>query len=149
MTRKLPGVDVVLVGFGWTGAIMAQELTDAGLQVLALERGAWRDTPTDFPPTFAQDELRFYWRKEMFQNNSRETLTFRNNETQVALPMRRWGSFLPGEGVGGGGVHWNGQTFRFLPSDFVAASHNADRYGPLPEGMTVQDYGVTYDELEL
>jgi len=148
MTRKLPGVDVVLVGFGWTGAIMAQELTDAGLQVLALERGAWRDTPTDFPPTFAQDELRFYWRKEMFQNNSRETLTFRNNETQVALPMRRWGSFLPGEGVGGGGVHWNGQTFRFLPSDFVAASHNADRYGPLPEGMTVQDYGVTYDELE-
>jgi choline dehydrogenase-like flavoprotein len=62
--------------------------------------------------------------------------------------MRRWGSFLPGNGVGGGGVHWNGQTFRFLPSDFVAASHNTERYGPLPEGMTVQDYGVTYDELE-
>jgi gluconate 2-dehydrogenase alpha chain len=146
--RKLPPVDVVLVGFGWTGAIMAQELTDAGLQVLAIERGAWRDTPTHFPPTTAPDELRWYWRKEMFQGNARETLTFRNTRDQVARPMRRWGSFLPGEGVGGGGVHWNGQTWRFLPSDFVAASHNTARYGALPEGMTVQDYGVTYDELE-
>jgi gluconate 2-dehydrogenase alpha chain len=146
--KKLPAVDVVLVGFGWTGAIMAQELTEAGLQVLAIERGDWRDTPTHFPTTTAPDELRWYWRKEMFQNNSRETLTFRNNRGQTALPMRRWGSFLPGEGVGGGGVHWNGQTWRFLPSDFVAASHNTERYGSLPEGMTVQDYGVTYDELE-
>ena len=148
MARKLPPVDVVLVGFGWTGAIIAQELTDEGLEVLAIERGAWRDTPTDFPPTSAPDELRWYWRKEMFQNNARETLTFRNNRGQMALPMRRWGSFLPGEGVGGGGVHWNGQTWRFLPSDFIAASHNVDRYGPMPDGMTVQDYGVTYDELE-
>ncbi len=148
MAKKLPPVDVVLIGFGWTGAIMAQELTDAGLEVLALERGGWRDTPTHFPPTFAPDELRFYWRHEMFQDTARETLTFRNNASQTALPMRRWGSFLPGEGVGGGGVHWNGQTFRFLPSDFVAASHNTKRYGTLPDGMTVQDYGVTYDELE-
>ena len=148
MAEKLPPVDVVLVGFGWTGAILAQELTEEGLEVLALERGAWRDTPTHFAPTFAPDELRWYWRKEMFQNNARETLTFRNNSDQTALPMRRWGSFLPGEGVGGGGVHWNGQTWRFLPSDFRAASHNIERYGPLPEGMTIQDYGVTYDELE-
>src|SRR5690606_20044644 len=111
MARKLPPVDVVLVGFGWTGAIMAQELTEAGLEVLAIERGAWRDTPSHFPTTTAQDELRWYWRKEMFQNTARDTLTFRNNREQTALPMRRWGSFLPGEGVGGGGVHWNGQTW--------------------------------------
>jgi len=148
MARKLPHVDVVLVGFGWTAAILAQELTDEGLTVLAIERGAWRDTPTDFPPTVAPDELRWYWRKEMFQNNARDTITFRNNRSQTALPMRRWGSFLPGEGVGGASVHWNGQTWRFLPSDFIAASHNRERYGELPEGMTVQDYGVTYAELE-
>jgi gluconate 2-dehydrogenase alpha chain len=146
--RKLPPVDCVLVGFGWTGAIMAQELTESGLEVLAIERGGWRDTANDFPTTSAPDELRWYWRHEMFQDAARETLTFRNNRTQTALPMRRWGSFLPGAGVGGAGVHWNGQTFRFLPSDFVARSHNEARYGPLPEDMTVQDYGVTYDELE-
>ena len=48
MAKKLPSVDVVLVGFGWTGAILGQELTDAGLNVVAIERGGWRDTPTDF-----------------------------------------------------------------------------------------------------
>ncbi|MDZ7601289.1 MAG: GMC family oxidoreductase [Hoeflea sp.] len=148
MTKQMPGVDVVLVGFGWTGAILAEKLTAAGLEVLALERGPWRDTPTDFPTTFAQDELRFYWRHGMFQEASQETLTFRNNGAQEALPMRRWGSFLPGTGVGGSGVHWNGQTYRFLPSDFVARSHNEERYGALPEDMTIQDYGVTYEELE-
>src|SRR3546814_15842458 len=101
MARKLPSVDVVLVGFGWTGAILGQELTDAGLQVLALERGGWRDTATDFPVTFAQDELRYYFRHELFQEPARETLTFRNNTDQTALRMRWLGSFLPGTGVGG------------------------------------------------
>ena len=150
MARKLPSADVVLVGFGWTGAILGQELTDAGLQVVAIERGSWRDTPTDFAVTFAQDELRYYWRRALFQQPARETLTFRNNATETALPMRRLGSFLPGTGVGGAGIHWNGMTFRFLPSDFIAKSHNTQRYGAdaVPADMTIQDWGVTYDELE-
>jgi gluconate 2-dehydrogenase alpha chain len=148
LARKLPAVDVVLVGFGWTAAILGQELTDAGLNVLAIERGGWRDTSTDFAVTFAQDELRYYWRRALFEEPVRETLTFRNNQSQTALPMRHLGSFLPATGVGGAGIHWNGQTWRFLPSDFVAKSHNTQRYGSLQEGMTVQDWGVTYEELE-
>lgn len=150
MATRLPSVDALLVGFGWTGAILAQELTDAGINVLALERGTWRDTPTDFATTFAQDELRYYWRHELFQPPAHETLTVRNTLDQTALPMRRLGSFLPGINVGGAGVHWNGQTWRFLPTDFVARSHNLQRYGKsaIPDGMTIQDWGVTYDELE-
>ena len=38
-------VDAVIVGFGWTGAIMAKELTEAGLNVVALERGPMQDIP--------------------------------------------------------------------------------------------------------
>ena len=151
MARKLPSVDVLLIGFGWTGAIVGQELTDAGLQVLALERGSWRDTPTDFAATFAQDELRYYWRRALFQEPAqRDRSRFRNTTQQTALPMRQLGSFLPGTGVGGAGIHWNGMTWRFLPSDFMARSHNLQRYGAdaLPADMTVQDYGVTYEELE-
>ena len=150
MAQKLDPVEVLLVGFGWTGAIMAQELTEAGLNVLALERGEWRDTPTDFATTFAQDELRYYWRHELFQRANHDTLTFRNKASETALPMRHLGSFLPGSNVGGAGVHWNGQVWRFLPSDFVAKSHNLARYGrsALPADMTIQDWGVTYDELE-
>ena len=150
MADKLKPVDVLLVGFGWTGAILGQELTDAGVNVLALERGEWRDTPTDFAPTFAQDELRYYWRHQLFERPAHSTLTIRNNVNETALPMRRLGSFLPGTNVGGAGVHWNGQTWRFLPSDFVARSHNLQRYGAsaVPADMTIQDWGVTYDELE-
>ena len=43
--------------------------------------------------------------------------------SQTALPMRDLVSFLPGNGVGGAGVHWNGQTWRFLPTDFQLRSH--------------------------
>ena len=77
-------------------------------------------------------------------------MTFRNNASQTALPVRNWGAFMLGNGVGGGGVHWNAETFRFLPSDFVARSHLTQRYGDkfLPEDMTIQDWGVTYDDLE-
>ncbi len=150
MATKLPSVEVLVVGFGWTGAIVAQELTDAGMNVLALERGVWRDTPTDFAPTFDQDELRYFWRHELFERLSHETLTIRNDSTQDALPMRKLGSFLPGTNVGGAGVHWNGQIWRFLESDFVAKSHNLARYGKaaIPDDMTIQDWGVTYRDLE-
>jgi len=48
MTRKQPATDVVIVGLGWTGSILAHELTAAGLNVVAIERGPWRDTATDF-----------------------------------------------------------------------------------------------------
>jgi len=151
MTKTLKPVDVVLVGFGWSGAIMGQQLCDAGLEVLALERGPWRDTPTDFATGFAQDELRYMWRHHLFQNLTYDTLTIRNKVSEEALPMRRLGSFLLGTGVGSGGVHWNAQIWRFLPTDFMTKSHNQKRYGKraVTEGnLTVQDWGITYEELE-
>ena len=123
MARTLKPVDVVLVGFGWTGSILAEQLTQTGLEVLALERGKFRDTVPDFATTHIQDELRYAARDGLFQDPARDTLTFRNSVDQTALPMRHLGSFLPGLGVGGGGVHWNGQLWRFLPEDFVIRSH--------------------------
>src|ERR1700745_2452024 len=150
MARKLPRKDVVIVGLGWTGSIMANELTDEGLDVIAIERGPWRDAPTEFPPSYAQDELRYRIRHELFLRPEQTTFTFRNKMDQTALPIRDWGSFMPAHGVGGGGVHWNAETFRFLPSDFVLKAHLTERYGAafLPEDMTIQDWGVTYDDLE-
>ena len=123
MTNPLKPVDVVLVGFGWTASILAEQLTQTGLQVLALERGRFRDTVPDFATTRIQDELRYAVRDGLFEEPARDTLTFRNSVDQTALPMRHLGSFLPGVGVGGAGVHWNGQLWRFLPEDFVIRSH--------------------------
>jgi len=150
MTERLPAKDVVIVGLGWTGSIVANELADAGLQVMAIERGPWRDAAMSYAPNYAQDELRYRIRHELFLRPDQTTFTFRNKMSQTALPIRNWGAFMPPNGVGGGGVHWNGETWRFLPSDFVAASHLKQRYGAhfLPADMTIQDWGVTYEELE-
>ncbi len=150
MATRLKAVDAVLVGFGWTASIIGQELTDAGLQVVALERGPFRDTVPDFSPTQTQDELRYAVRKATFEEPDRETLTFRNNVGETALPMRQLGSFLPGVGVGGAGVHWNGQNWRFMPTDFKLRSHSEQRYGKkfVPDDMTIQDWPLAYDDLE-
>jgi gluconate 2-dehydrogenase alpha chain len=150
MAKKLKEVDVVLVGMGWTGSIVARELTKAGLQVVALERGAYRKPGEDFVLPNVRDELRYSVRQDLMQDPSVETVTFRHHQVQEALPIRRFGAFLPGDGVGGMGTHWNGQTYRFLPSDHTLRSHLTRRYGKkyVPEDMLIADWGVTYDELE-
>ncbi|QHJ01296.1 GMC family oxidoreductase [Xylophilus rhododendri] len=150
MAIKKDKVDVVLVGFGWTGAIMAQELTAEGLQVLALERGPMQDTPTDAQYPKVIDELAYSIRGKLFQDLSSETVTIRHKPDDTALPYRQHGSFLLGNGVGGAGFHWNGMTYRNLPEELRVYSRTVERYGKkfIPEGMTPQDHGVTYDELE-
>jgi gluconate 2-dehydrogenase alpha chain len=150
MARKLPRKDAVIIGLGWTGAILGYELAKAGLDVVAIERGPWRDTAADFPPAYTQDELRYAVRMDLFLRPAQETMTFRNRMNQAALPIRSYSGFLPGNGVGGAGVHWNGQTWRFLPTDFNLRSHLEQRYGKsmLPDDMTIQDWPVSYDELE-
>src|ERR1700755_2641750 len=142
MTKILPRKDVVIVGLGWAGAILANDMTDQGLDVLAIERGPWRDTATDFNIGYVQDELRYAVRRDLFLQPTVETMTVRNSGSQTALPMRDFASFLPGNGVGGAGVHWNGQTWRFWDSDFQIKSKLTERYGAAKlDGLTLQDWG--------
>ncbi|MEJ8544256.1 GMC family oxidoreductase [Brevibacillus borstelensis] len=147
MPRRLPKVDVVIVGVGWGGGIIASELTKQGMTVVGLERGKERKTEDYF---MVHDELRYALRYELMQDLSKETITFRSNTRIRALPMRSYGSFLMGTGLGGAGVHWNGQTFRFFPYDFEIRTKTIERYGEkkIPEGMTIQDWGITYEEME-
>src|SRR5712675_1124061 len=150
MVTKLKEVDVVVVGLGWTGGILAKELLESGLKVVALERGANRTTDKDYAVPIVRDELRFVVRHDLMQDTARDTLTIRNNPTQEALPMRRLGSFLPGEVVGGSGVHWSGHTWRWTDMEFKIRSLYEERYGKsfIPADMTIQDWGITYAELE-
>ncbi|GIO10734.1 GMC family oxidoreductase [Cohnella xylanilytica] len=147
MATKLPKTDVVVVGMGWVGGVIAAELTKAGHSVVGLERGKMRTTSDYY---HVHDELRYANRYELMQDLSKETVTYRNNEKIAALPMRSYGSFLLGDGLGGAGVHWNGQYFRFLPYDFQIRTKTVERYGKskIPDGMTLHDWGITYDELE-
>jgi gluconate 2-dehydrogenase alpha chain len=142
--------DVAIVGVGWVGGIIASELTKAGLNVVGLERGTTQHRGVGYWDDQKHDELRYAIRYEVFQNVANETWTLRHTMQENALPIRQLGSFLPGTGLGGAGVHWNGQTWRFHPSDFTKYSTVAQRYGAsaIPAGMTIQDWGITYDELE-
>jgi gluconate 2-dehydrogenase alpha chain len=153
MVQRLKPVDVVTIGVGLTGSLAALELAKAGLKVVGLERGAPRYTVPDFQSPAIHDELRFSIRKALMQDNTKVAVTFRNSSDETALPIRRWGSFLPGQGLGGSFVHWNGQSYRAQVVDFIYQTHILQRYGKKfleacgPE-LTIQDWGVTYGELE-
>src|SRR5579872_3972742 len=150
MVTRLKEVDVVVVGLGWTGGILAKELAEAGMKVVAIERGEMRTTDKDYAVPNIRDELRYVVRHELMMNTARDTLTVRNNPSQEALPMRRLGSFLPGDGVGGSGVHWSGHTWRWTDMELKVRSMYEERYGKkfIPADMTIQDWGITYAELE-
>lgn len=88
--EKKPHVDAVIVGFGWTGAILAKELTEAGLNVVALERGEYRDTYPDgaYPNTI--DELTYNIRKKLFLDLSKTTVSIRRPAGhRAAVPAAR------------------------------------------------------------
>ena len=150
MTIMLKETDAVVIGVGWTGSILARELTKAGLNVVGLERGAKRMPGQDFTIPSVRDDLKYAVRQELFQDTQLETVSLRHSPAETALPIRRLGSFLPGTDLGGAGAHWNGMTWRWLPSDHKLRSHITERYGKdaIPAEMTIEDLPVSYDELE-
>lgn len=150
MARQEKKTDAVIVGLGWMGSIQGMELAEAGLNVLALERGEDRDTVPDFAYPKMIDELKYGIRLKLTEPPSHSTLTIRRSLQETALPYRVLGSFLPGNGVGGAGVHWNGHTWRALPEELRLRSYVTEKFGAkvIDEGMTIEDWGVSYDELE-
>jgi choline dehydrogenase-like flavoprotein len=58
MATMLKEVDAVCIGVGFTGSILARELTKAGLKVVGLERGANRSAREDFVLPSVRDDLK-------------------------------------------------------------------------------------------
>ncbi len=150
MARQEQKKDVVIVGLGWTGSIAGIELAQEGLEIIALERGPDQNTVPDFQYPQQIDELKYGVRLKMMQKPSQQTLTVRRNDGEIALPYRSLGSFLPGNGVGGAGTHWNGLNWRPQAEEMRLRSYVEENWGAeiIPEGMNLSDYPVSYDELE-
>jgi gluconate 2-dehydrogenase alpha chain len=148
--KKMQEVDVVLVGGGWTGGILGKEFSEAGMKVVCLERGGPQNAADDFTVPRMRDELALAQRSAMMVNTVDNTETIRNDVKETALPYRRLGSYLMGTGVGGASTHWNGHTWRWSDSEFKIRSNYEQKYGKkyIPEDMTIQDWGITYAELE-
>ena len=146
--KTLPRVDIAIAGGGWSGLLLAKELAArTRLSIAVLERGASRTT-ADYAE--GMDEVDYAVRLRMMQDASKDTITFRHTSKDRALPVRQFGSFLPGDGLGGAGEHWNGETPRLLPDVFEVYSRTVERYGKkrLPADHSIQDWGVRYGELE-
>ncbi|GAB3553467.1 GMC family oxidoreductase [Arthrobacter tumbae] len=142
-------VDIVTIGGGMTASILAALiLPSTSHTMVSLEQGAARWTYPDFAHN--HDSLRFNNRYELMQDLNQVSWTWRPNENAPALPMRQYGSFNPGQGLGGSMVHWTALTWRFLPSDFAYRTHHIERYGAdkIPDEMTVQDWPFSYLDLE-
>lgn len=149
--KTLPAVDVLILGGGWTGLLMAKELgSRTALSVVVLERG-----PVHNPDEYVKemDELDGAIRKRSgvkVQDCSKETATLRRSESERALPLRELGLLIPGTGVGGAGEHWGATSYRMMPECFEVLTKTVEKYGAkrLPEGHSIQDWGITYDEIE-
>ena len=96
MANVRPKVDAVIVGLGWCGSLIAEELTRAGLNVVAIERGPWFETATDFPPSVDTDELRWDTRRSMLLPPAIETTTFRTTARKPRCRPAPWNATTAG-----------------------------------------------------
>jgi len=135
--------DVVIVGVGAAGGILAAELGKAGMKVIGLERGP-RLTTEDFTP---HDELRFFQRQDLRPDVKRQPVTWRPNANTRANPLPTLGY---GNQAGGGTVHYGAVSWRFHEDDFRARSHTVERYGAsaIPQDSSLADWPLSYADLE-
>jgi len=135
--------DVVIVGVGAAGGVIAAELAKAGMKVIGLERGP-RLRTADFAP---QDELRFFQRQDLRPDVKRQPVTWRPNANTRATPLR---TLSYGNQAGGGTVHYGAVSWRFHEDDFRARSHTIERYGAaaIPPDTSLADWPMTYADIE-
>src|SRR3954470_20675433 len=134
--------DVVIIGVGAAGGILAAELGKAGMKVIGLERGPRLKTAD-----FQLDELRYFQRQDLRPNMKRQPVTWRANSTSNAVTM----PFLNnGNQAGGGTVHYGAVSWRLHDDDFRARSNTIARYGTsaIPADSSLADWPLSAAELE-
>lgn len=131
--EKRKEFDVCVIGTGAGGGVMIDQLTAAGLSVIALERGP--DLPVS---EFDDDELRNPIRDQVFSANQLET--YRSAASETAQPGKI--SDIA-HCVGGTMTHWAAWSWRFRPDEFKVLSTE----GPVA-GASLADWPIDYAELE-
>jgi gluconate 2-dehydrogenase alpha chain len=145
MAINLKPVDVAVVGLGAAGGVAVLPLARAGLKVAGIEAGTWMD-----PHSFRPDEI---------YNNVRGLLTSvpkANQEIPTyrespSSPTRLRASVHPMmNAIGGTSIHYWAQSWRLKAWDFRTRSETEKRYGKgaIPAGTTLEDWPLTYEELE-
>jgi len=94
MSTKLKAADIVIVGLGWTGASWQRSLPTLVCRSLCLNVAS-RAIPIRISCIQMSRRTQIRTAPRIDAGRLAETLTFRNNSNQTALPMRQLGSFRP------------------------------------------------------
>jgi len=125
-------VDVCVVGSGAAGGVMAKELSEAGLSVVVLERGADRRARD-----FSEDELKWPVR-DAWRDGHVET--YRSDPQTDAAPGVYTRVVCT---LGGAQTCWGASCLRLREDEFKVLS----REGQVP-GANLADWPIEYSEME-
>jgi gluconate 2-dehydrogenase alpha chain len=142
---QLKPVDVAVIGLGAAGGVAVLPLARAGLKVAGIEAGTWMS---------ARD-----YRADEIHNNVRRLVTSVPKAQREIPTVRAYPSEKARQAaaqhpmmnaVGGTSIHYWAQSWRLKPWDFQTRSESIRRYGTgsIPKGSTLEDWPITYDELE-
>ena len=143
MSNKNSHVNAIVVGSGAGGGVVAKELSAAGLSVVLFERGGWAHyaahgddeltAQRSFPLAcfFGPDNERY-----------RRVAVDQSGNERIVLP-NDWAYHNNAACVGSGTVSYGAMGWRFMEEDFKMKT----TYGTV-EGSTLEDWPITYDDLE-
>lgn len=122
--------EVLIVGAGPSGAVMAHTLATAGVKVACLEQGDWT-SPTDYPANYDMWEVvaRGHWQTE--PNRRRNPADYPLELSETDLPPSMYSA------VGGSTIHFGGLWPRLTVSDFQV--HTLDG--------VADDWPISYHDL--
>jgi gluconate 2-dehydrogenase alpha chain len=146
--------DMVVVGLGAAGGVLASELAQAGLRVIALDKGP---RYSDEDVELKHDELRYFVRQEISPHMGDDPITWRPHADATAQvlpwstgPLALGPLFVPPSiGVGGGTIHWAAWAWRFREAELRLRSTLVERLGEAAVSDTaIVDWPIGYDDLE-
>jgi gluconate 2-dehydrogenase alpha chain len=148
-------VDVVVMGLGVAGGVVATELAVKGYKVAGITKGPYWDFVSDFAPV-KYDEWGVMMMRKFDHPLTIQTSTLRNNGAQLALPMRRYTPnqvISLGHGVGGAAQHYAAFMGRYGPWTYQAYSDTVSKYGldflnSIQPNQDMEDWPMSYTDYD-
>ncbi len=136
-------VDVIIVGAGAGGGVVAKELAVHGLSVVVFERGDWPDYDKHINDELISQRTEVLGSAFGPDHRKHPRVKIDPDGTRQKVTPITGGYGNNAACVGSGTVSYGAMAWRFMPEDFKMKS----TYGAV-EGSTLEDWPVSYEDLE-
>lgn len=143
MSVKNNHYDVIIVGAGSAGGIVAGVLCEAGKRVLLVERGGWIDLANSGRDHLRNQRISIYGHNAGPDIEGNPRVYVGSSGVPTVVRPHEGGYHNNAAAIGGGGPVYGAQAWRFMDQDFRMAS----LYG-VPEGSSLADWPISYTDLE-